>query len=213
MNSAQVMFLDVQIPDDDPLAPAKAYVNNAAPGFRLFEKDDRIQWESDFIWLVIINEEDGLDFKVKQTTDGKREVHCLWNEQELNDITTLQGQLKETPLWDVFRLRAIVLVQNRVDEQIDALRTAGQPNATATVRKGPLELAGQLHKLELDMLRRATATLEDEVRTNKIDMQTHVHTHAGPAINNRMVPPGVCHRKGSAFLPMPNGMLLRSFSR
>ncbi|PVI05271.1 SET domain-containing protein [Periconia macrospinosa] len=171
MDSAKVMFLDLKIPDDDPLAPAKLYVNNAAPGFRLFEQDDSILWESDFIWLVIINEEDGLDFKVKQTTDGKREVQCIWNEHELDDITKLRSQLEKTPLWDVFRLRAVVLVQNRVDEQVDTLRATGEPDASATVRKGPLELAGQLRALELQMLQKATSSLENE-KAKLLDSET-----------------------------------------
>ena len=45
------MFLDLDIPMDDPLRPAKIAVNVAAPGFRISEKDGQIEWESDFIWL------------------------------------------------------------------------------------------------------------------------------------------------------------------
>ncbi|CAI6332648.1 unnamed protein product [Periconia digitata] len=171
LDSAKVMFLDLKIPDDDPLAPAKAYVNNAAPGFRLFDKDGRIEWESDFIWLVIINEEDGLDFKVKQTIDGKREVQCFWNEQELGGVLKLHEQLKETAFWDVFQLRATVLVQNRVEEQIDALRATGDPVTTATVRYGPQELASKLRALELSMLQKAMKTLDNE-KAKLLDSET-----------------------------------------
>jgi hypothetical protein len=59
MASANVVFLDLDIPDDDPLRPAKIYVCNAAPGVRLVDKKDNIEWESDFVWLVVVNEEDG----------------------------------------------------------------------------------------------------------------------------------------------------------
>jgi len=59
MASAKVVFLNLDIPDDDPLRPAKIYVCNTAPGFRLVDKDDKIEWESDFVWLVVVNEEDG----------------------------------------------------------------------------------------------------------------------------------------------------------
>jgi hypothetical protein len=71
MHTARVMFLEIELPDDDPLAPAKRAVNTTAPGFRLHEKSNRIEWESDFVWLIAINEEDGLDFKLKQTTVGE----------------------------------------------------------------------------------------------------------------------------------------------
>lgn len=59
MSSAHVMFLNLDIPDDDPLRPAKIYVCNIAPGFRLTQTADTVEWEGDFVWLVVVNEEDG----------------------------------------------------------------------------------------------------------------------------------------------------------
>lgn len=60
MASAKIMFLNLDIPDDDPLRPAKIYVCNTAPGFRLINKADTVEWEGDFVWLVVVNEEDGM---------------------------------------------------------------------------------------------------------------------------------------------------------
>jgi hypothetical protein len=60
MSSANAMFLNLDIPDDDPLRPAKIHVCNTAPGFLLLEKADQIDWEGDFVWLVVVNEEDGM---------------------------------------------------------------------------------------------------------------------------------------------------------
>ncbi|KAF2643930.1 SET domain-containing protein [Massarina eburnea CBS 473.64] len=165
MSSAQIMLLDINIPHDDPLRPAKLYVNTTAPGFRVFEKEGGIQWESDFVWLVVVNEEDGLDFKVKQTVDGNKEIQSFWKEQELNDTLKLRGLLKEDPLWEVFQLRAVVLMQNRVDEQIETLRAVGRPERTDTVREGPWKLAAQLCALELDLLHGARSALESEKAT------------------------------------------------
>ena len=59
MSSANAMFLNLDIPDDDPLRPAKIHVCNTAPGFLLVEKADHVDWEGDFVWLVVVNEEDG----------------------------------------------------------------------------------------------------------------------------------------------------------
>ena len=165
MTSARTMLLDLNIPDDDPLRPAKLYVNSSAPGFRLFDKHGHTEWGSDFVWLVVVNEEDGLDFKVKQTIEGKKEIQSFWKEKELNDTLKLRGYLEEDPLWEVFQLRAVVLMQNRVDEQIETLRALGDPERTVSVRKGPWELAAQLRALEFDMLRKAATSLESEVRT------------------------------------------------
>jgi hypothetical protein len=163
MSTAKVMFLDLDIPDDDPLRPAKVYVSTAAPGFRIFEQQDTIEWESDYIWLVVVNEEDGLDFKVRQTTDGKREIQAFWKEREL-DATRLREYLEEDPAWEVFQLRATVLLQNRVEAQIETLRGAESIKREATVRDVPWRLAKRLRSLELDMLQRAASTFDSQVR-------------------------------------------------
>ncbi|KAF1945893.1 SET domain-containing protein [Clathrospora elynae] len=164
VTSAKVMFLDLDIPDDDPLRPAKIHISTAAPGFRIFEKDDTIDWESDFIWLVVINEEDGLDFKVRQTIDGKREIQAFWNEQEL-DTAKLRESLEGDPAWDVFQLRATVLLQNRVEMQIETLRVTQGAKREATIRDVPWRLAERLRSLELEMLERAVTAFDSQVRT------------------------------------------------
>jgi len=162
MTTAKVIFLDLDIPDDDPLRPAKMYVSTAAPGFRLFEQNGTIAWESDYVWLVVVNEEDGLDFKIRQTMDGKREIQSFWKEREL-DTVKLREQLEEDPSWDVFQLRATVLLQNRVDAQIETLKGSSHTKREATVREVPWTLAERLRSLELDMLERALSTLDSQV--------------------------------------------------
>ncbi|KAF2686678.1 SET domain-containing protein [Lentithecium fluviatile CBS 122367] len=171
MTSAKAMFIHIEIPDDDPLRPAKLHVSTTAPGFRLFDKEGtHVAWDSEFIWLVVINEEDGLEFKVLQTTDGKREIQAFWKQQELND-TSLRSNLETDPLWDVYQLRAVVLLQDRVESQITTLREVGSPERGDGVRQGPWELAARLRTLELDMLQRALSTLESQ-RAALLDSDT-----------------------------------------
>jgi hypothetical protein len=175
------MFLDLDFQDDDPLRPAKKYVTTAAPGFRIFEKDDAIDWESDFIWLVVVNEEDGLDFKVRQTTDGKREIQAFWKEHDL-DMTKLRGYIEEDPAWDVFQLRAIVLLQNRVEMQIETLRETEGAKHVATMRDVPWRLAGRLRNLELAMLERAVSMFESQVRIVPLHSEVNTNTtHRNPS--------------------------------
>ncbi|KAF2740145.1 SET domain-containing protein [Polyplosphaeria fusca] len=162
MVAAKVMFLEIELPDDDPLAPAKRAVNTAAPGFRLYEKNDRIEWESDFVWLIAVNEEDGLDFKVKQTIDGHREIQAFWKQCELDDTSKLRSHLQLEPLWDIYQLRVVVLIQGAIDSRLHRLRTLGEPARTKSVRQGPWELAAQLRSLESDMLEQALIHLEDQ---------------------------------------------------
>jgi hypothetical protein len=166
MTSAKVMFLDLDIPNDDPLRPAKIFVSTAAPGFRIFEKNDSIDWESEFIWLVVVNEEDGLDFKIRQTTDGQREVQAFWKERELSDTTNLRQDLEGDPAWDVFQLRAIVLLQTRLEAQMGMIQETQEMLPDTSAREAPRKLAERLRDLELSMLQRASTALESQVRAN-----------------------------------------------
>ncbi|ORY13189.1 hypothetical protein BCR34DRAFT_562559 [Clohesyomyces aquaticus] len=164
VKSARAMFLHLEIPDDDPLRPAKLAVNTAAPGFRIFEKDDHIDWNSDFVWLTVVNEEDGLDFKLRQTIDGQREIQGFWKADELKDISNLRYLLEQDPRWDIYQLRAIVLLQQRVEDQLQLLRKTGNPDRESSVREGPWHIARRLRNLESDMLEKAGADFEDQVR-------------------------------------------------
>ncbi|KAK4696695.1 hypothetical protein P7C71_g1268, partial [Lecanoromycetidae sp. Uapishka_2] len=122
MASAKELFLDLDIPDDDPLRFAKKAISKdkAAPGFRLYlqSQSDTIDWEGSFVWLLCVNEEDGLEFKVLQNQEGGRELQALWKEKDITDLSQLLEILKQERLWDVFHLRAIATLQTRVEQQL-----------------------------------------------------------------------------------------------
>lgn len=122
MLSAKELFLDLDIPDDDPLKLAKKTFSRdiAAPGFRLFLRSQSAttEWEGTFVWFLCVNEEDGLDFKLLQNNLGEKELQTLWKEIELTDISQLLEILKKEPLWDVFYLRVIAALQARVEQQL-----------------------------------------------------------------------------------------------
>ena len=118
MISAKELFLDLDIPDDDPLKPAKKAISEVAPGFRLCSQNESIGWEGSFVWLICVNEEDGLEFKLLQDRDGETELQASWKELEILDFTKFPDLLRKEPLWDVFQLRAITVLQNRVKQQL-----------------------------------------------------------------------------------------------
>ena len=122
MISAKELFLDIDISDDDPLRLAKKAVAKSAPGFRLFNDGDSTGWESSFIWLLCVNEEDGLDFKLLQINDSERELQAYWKEKEIENMLQLSSLLEAEPLWDIFNLRAISTLQNRVEKQLFILK-------------------------------------------------------------------------------------------
>lgn len=116
--SAKVLFLSLDIPDDDPLKLAKKAFFQSAPGFRVFERGGDVKWEGCFVWLICVNEEDGLQFRLLQDHDGPKTLQASWNDQEIEEDTDFKVFLEETPLWDVFQLRAITTLQSRVEEQL-----------------------------------------------------------------------------------------------
>lgn len=118
MTSARELFLDLDIPDDDPLKLAKKAVSKSAPGFRLFCQDGSIGWESSYVWLIVLNEEDGLQFKLLQKSNGERELQATWKDEVVQDMSKLESLAQNEPLLDVFNLRAIMTLQTRVEQQL-----------------------------------------------------------------------------------------------
>lgn len=167
MSNARVVFLDLDIPDDDPLRPAKKAANNEAPGVRLFDGSNGSPgWESGYVWWACINEEDGLDFRVAQENDGKRQLEVLWKDQRI-DPSQLAEVLRHDANWDVFHLRAIVLLQERVALQASYLEASGgsmlENQEELGIRNIVFASIRQLRALEGSLLSRLHRVLEEQV--------------------------------------------------
>lgn len=165
---ARQLFLDLEIPMDDPLRLAKRTVCDEAPGVRIFvEKDGAaIGWESKFVWWICANEEDGLEFQVLQTNDGNRELKVQWNGRDLSP-SILEETLSREPMSDIFSLRAAVVVQERIERQIVDLETSEdgfeRGRRLSGVRQTTWGMIKRLRNLELDLLCRAYQSLQEEV--------------------------------------------------
>lgn len=121
MESAQEIFLDLEIPDDDPLKRPKMAVSHSPPGVRLFLDDRQVSWQSAFVWLICVNEEDGLQFQMTQQTSGHHNLLVSWKDLALQDVTKLEDIVCADPRREIFELRAQVTVQARVEKQLRAL--------------------------------------------------------------------------------------------
>ena len=166
-SSAREMFLSLSIPFDDPLRLAKIRFSQEAPGVRIYVDDsDKICWESTFVWWACVNQEDGLDFRVERTLDGDMMLMAQWKDDEL-DGGALRATLMEDHLWDVFVLRAVVMIQERIEQQGAELaasedsfiKTRPSPHVRASV----CQTIGRLRTLEMELLARAYDSLEVEV--------------------------------------------------
>lgn len=182
--NARQIFLSLDIPDEDPLKQAKKRIcaENTAPGLRLWaEDDDQAKWESDFVYWACINEEDGLAFDLIQTQDGPPGIRALWKGEEIGHIVPgiskelkpLRNVLSTDSRWEIFQLRAVVLVQQRlqsqlsmltgemevafeeVDHDLDGTQTGVRSHVYATIRK--------LRILEIRLLRNGLETFAKTV--------------------------------------------------
>lgn len=169
MTSARELYLDLDIPDDDPLRIAKKHVSRAAPGFRLFSHGDSVGWEGPFVWLLCVNEEDGLEFKLLQSNDGERELRVFWNDGEISDVSGLESLLQADRKWDVFQLRAAVTLRDRIAQQLSALENCGIDRVdSSSAIEGSTKIsqsARKLRDLEATLMFQACEMFENKVRS------------------------------------------------
>jgi len=169
MENAKEMFLDLSIPDDDPLKRAKNAVSNTPPGVKLVQSLDKVEWESDYIWLICVNEEDGLDFAVQETTAGERELKAFWKDQEIASMDGFEDLLKKDEHWPIFQLRACSIVRERVEASLELMIEAHseQEGLAETegndIRERPRQLVARLRELEGELLEAARQTCEATV--------------------------------------------------
>ncbi|KAJ5676915.1 uncharacterized protein N7477_002548 [Penicillium maclennaniae] len=123
----QVTF-DMTPPSDDPLAIAKKMICRETPGIRVAmthdtnENSRQTVWDSPLVWWACVNEEDGLEIRVTQTTEGTRELETIWKGEKIRAPTQLRDLLANDPAWEIFRLRAVVLVLERLEAQVSILQ-------------------------------------------------------------------------------------------
>ncbi|KAK5086584.1 hypothetical protein LTR05_003752 [Lithohypha guttulata] len=166
VQSAREMFLSLPAPQDDPLRAAKMYFAKEAPGVRIFlNAKGHVSWESNFVWWLCINEEDGLDFEVLQTRDGARELRATWKGESLSP-ECLESTLISDDRKDIFLLRATVIIQQRIESQGEELSTsqAAFDQTLARIRsddrKFVHETIRSLRGLELNLLAASFSALE-----------------------------------------------------
>ncbi|KAJ5135509.1 uncharacterized protein N7515_004787 [Penicillium bovifimosum] len=168
------MSLILDIPEDDPLSPAKRIFcqNNSSLRISAGVDPEDVTWESAIAWLACVNEEDGLHFGIAQTTDGGRELETTWKGEEIKSPGHLRELLANDPLWEVFQLRAAVLLLERLETQLcrfqemeDIIANLQEDKATMDVifRPGIFTSITQFRTLEGELLEKAVERLIKQV--------------------------------------------------
>lgn len=154
---------------DDPLGKAKVHAFQDAPAVDIKDIDGKVTCTSPFAYLMILNEEDGLDFRLLQDTDGDRELRTFWHDQDVTERTGSFDQLvSDHELCSVFKLRVNMVISQRSEEQLgrlssfpldddNAASVTDQPSASNAANARALRL------IEKGLLDKAVAVLEEEV--------------------------------------------------
>ncbi|KAK3325879.1 hypothetical protein B0H66DRAFT_573601 [Apodospora peruviana] len=156
---------------DDPLAKAKLVTFGKPPKIHVARDkgSGAVRWKSPFAYLMCVNEEDGLEFRVLQDNDGNRQLRIFWLDEDVTerttDFETLIRNHKE--LSALLSLRTVTVVQESLQAQLDSLGFNSEldsmtPSDLPLVREGCLSSAILLRQSETDILRSAIEALEKE---------------------------------------------------
>lgn len=168
LSSTTEVVLNLQPDVDDPLGEAKLFIFKEPPIIKFIENDNGLHWESAFIHLMCLNEEDGLEFRMTQLSDGTAgSLHATFNGADISESAASLEQLTEShPMRDIFRLRCVAVLQDTLQAQIERLyaseemvQALGELPENLQVAKSAI----QLRELETKLLERAFVMMDDQV--------------------------------------------------
>lgn len=163
--------------DDDPLGKAKAVAFARPPIVRIVDQEGAFQWESPFLYLMCLNEEDGLEFRVLQQTDGSRsQLKVFWQGSDVTDATDdFESLVSDHELKDVFKLRVVALLQDRIRQQLERLYESEDMvqslAGTALVTLQSQGSALQLRRSEAVILEKTFAVVDMQVCCHEVIFQ------------------------------------------
>lgn len=168
-SSTKSLRLPLRPLPDDPLGKAKVHAFQDAPVVDIKEVDGRVLCTSPFAYLMILNEEDGLGFRLLQDNDGGRELRTFWRDQDVTERTSSFDELvSDHELCSVLRLRVNMVISQRLEEQLERLSSLPLDDgnaASATDKPSPPNAANAraLRLIEKGVLDKAVVVLEEQV--------------------------------------------------
>ncbi|KAK9782389.1 hypothetical protein SCAR479_00732 [Seiridium cardinale] len=163
---AKSFALPLAVMDDDPLAKAKLHVFGSAPNLKIEDTETGVpRWTAPFVYLMCLNEDDGIEFRVIQTVEGSRQLMLFWQE---DDVTGEAGDFERLiaghDLEPIFHLRAITVISSQLEGHIESLETPLDRSAERSDPRFlfPTEGVSQLRKAELDLMQRTLQALESQ---------------------------------------------------
>ncbi len=163
------LSLPLKLMSDDPLLKAKLHAFGKAPTLEI--RDDENggpQWFAPFAYLMCLNEEDGLDFRILQETDGSQQLKMFWQGKDVTDVPgTFKDLIRGHDLQQIFELRAVTIIIEMIQEQLERLNSTGngESGVSEVVRAEPFQASIQLRRIEANLLGRALEALDSQVRS------------------------------------------------
>jgi hypothetical protein len=160
--------------EDDPLGKAKVAAFAGRPIVQISLADGEIEWESPFLYLMCLNEEDGLEFKVLQQNDGFRsQLRVFWQGADVTEeTTTFEALASQHELKDIFDLRVVALLQDRIRQQLERLYESevAVQSLASIASEGCQSAALRLRKAEAGVLEEAFTAVDMRVSSRKRDV-------------------------------------------
>lgn len=165
--AARSLVLPLDLMDDDPLLKAKLHVFEAAPTLTITDNGPgSAALVAPFAHLMCVNEEDGLDFKILQETDGTRHMRMFWQEEDITDkVETFPDLVRTHDMSALFELRAVTIIIELLETQLERIRARGariDEEGSIPHRAPILHSAKRLQQVEEDLMSRALRQLEGQ---------------------------------------------------
>ncbi|KAI0147025.1 hypothetical protein GGR57DRAFT_282001 [Xylariaceae sp. FL1272] len=159
------VVLPVEAMDDDPLSKAKLHVFGSAPTLTItVDASGVVQWSSPFIYLMCLNQEDGLTFQILQETDGSQHLRMFWQDRDVTDeAENTEKLIQGHELQQIFRLRAVTIILETVQQRLEMLTSHSvEDMSSRTVRAEIFQAALHLRGVEQKLFEATLQVLDDE---------------------------------------------------
>ncbi|KAI1649069.1 SET domain-containing protein [Daldinia loculata] len=164
-SAARSITLLLEPLEDDPLAIPKLHAFGTPPKLKLEEDESGVpHWTAPFVYLMCLNEEDGLRFRVLQETDGSRHLKVFWQDIDITDVSnTMKDLIRDHELHQIFELRAVTVIMGIIQQQLEQLISTQNGDSVVELASTEVYQAiSQLRSLETSILQKSIQVLDEQ---------------------------------------------------
>ncbi|KAK3947510.1 hypothetical protein QBC32DRAFT_270632 [Pseudoneurospora amorphoporcata] len=168
--TVESLVLPLEPFEDDPLEKAKLFAFKDLPKVHVAHNQgsSAVSWNSPFAYLMCVNEEDGLDFRVLQDSEGGRQLRVFWREEDVTDrIGDFETLIQSHEVPTLIKLRVVTVVQERLQQQLERAQSFADLSSLPigdvdSLRDECRQAASLLRSIETGLLEVVIEDLEKE---------------------------------------------------